>query len=109
MVVIDPDQGPACERPVYRSLPIDSPTKCSHFVLSMSRALAGLEARSFASVLPARGSRQWVDQIVFVTGAAAGAAMRARSKIQLLNGYCDVRETVDEVMQLLGSGTMFAG
>ena len=50
-----------------------------------------------------------VDQIVFVTGAAAGAAMRARSKIQLLNGYCDVRETVDEVMQLLGSGTMFAG
>jgi len=50
-----------------------------------------------------------IDQIVFVTGAAAGAAMRARSKIQLLNGYCDVRETVDEVMQLLGSGTMFAG
>ena len=50
-----------------------------------------------------------VDQIVFVTGAAAGAAMRARSKIQLLNGYCDVRESVDEVMRLLGSGTMFAG
>jgi hypothetical protein len=50
-----------------------------------------------------------VDQIVFVTGAAAGAAMRARSKIQLLNGYYDVRESVDEVMQLLVSGTVFAG
>ena len=50
-----------------------------------------------------------VDQIVFVTGAAAGAAMRARSKIQLLNGYCDVRESVEEVMQLLASGTVFAG
>ena len=49
-----------------------------------------------------------VDQIVFVTGAAAGAAMRARSKVQLLNGYCDVRESVDEVMQLLGSYPVFA-
>jgi hypothetical protein len=49
-----------------------------------------------------------VDQIVFVT-AAAGAAMRARSKIQLLNGYCDVRESVDEVMQLLRSGTVLSG
>jgi hypothetical protein len=69
------------------------------------------------------GTKEWVcfhrpdgeaifvraDQIVFVTGAAAGAAMRARSKIQLLNGYCDVRESVDEVMQLLGSGNVIAG
>jgi len=50
-----------------------------------------------------------VDQIVFVSSAAAGAATRARSKIQLLNGYCDVHESVDEVMQLLTSGTVFAG
>ena len=50
-----------------------------------------------------------IDQIVFVTGAAAGAAMRARSKIQLLNGYCDVRESVEEVMQLLGNDNLFAG
>ena len=50
-----------------------------------------------------------VDQIVFVSSAAAGAATRARSKIQLLNGYCDVHESVDEVMQLLTSGTVFSG
>ena len=50
-----------------------------------------------------------VDQIVFVSSAAAGATTRARSKIQLLNGYCDVHESVDEVMQLLTSGTVFAG
>jgi hypothetical protein len=49
-----------------------------------------------------------VDQIVFVT-SATGAAMRARSKIQLLNGYCDVRESVDEVMQLLRSDTVLSG
>jgi hypothetical protein len=50
-----------------------------------------------------------VDHIVFVSIAAPGAAIRARSRVQLLNGYCDVRESVDEVMQLVTSGTVFAG
>jgi hypothetical protein len=41
------------------------------------------------------------DQIVFVTSAVAGAAKRAHSKIQLLNGYSDVHESVEEVMQAI--------
>ena len=44
------------------------------------------------------------DQIVFVMSTEnTGANPRARSKIQLANGFCDVRETVDEVMQAIGS------
>jgi hypothetical protein len=43
----------------------------------------------------------WTDQIVFVTSAVAGAAKRAHAKIQLLNGFADVRESVDEVMQAI--------
>ena len=42
-----------------------------------------------------------VEQIVFVSAAAPGASDRARSHIQLLNGYSSVRETVEEVMQAL--------
>jgi len=42
-----------------------------------------------------------VEQIVFVSAAAPGAAERARSHIQLLNGHSSVRETVEEVMQVL--------
>ena len=43
-----------------------------------------------------------VDQIVFIMRAAGtGAADRARSKVQLLNGHSDVRETVEEVMQAI--------
>jgi hypothetical protein len=45
------------------------------------------------------------DQIVFVTSAAATAAdKRARSKLQLLNGFSDVRESVEEVMQAVAPG-----
>ena len=41
-----------------------------------------------------------IDQIVLVTSAKdTGAAERARSKIQLLNGHSDVRESVEEVVQ----------
>jgi hypothetical protein len=39
------------------------------------------------------------DQIVYVMSAAStGADKRALSRIQLLNGFADVRENVDEVM-----------
>jgi hypothetical protein len=42
------------------------------------------------------------DQIVFVMSATAtGADKRARSKVQLLNGFADVRESVEEVMQAI--------
>jgi hypothetical protein len=45
------------------------------------------------------------DQIVFVTSAAATAAdKRARSKVQLLNGFSDVRESVEEVMRAIQTG-----
>jgi hypothetical protein len=40
-----------------------------------------------------------VDQIVFVMSAAnTGADKRALARLQLLNGFADVRESVDEVM-----------
>jgi hypothetical protein len=42
------------------------------------------------------------DQIVFVMSAAAtGADKRAQAKIQLLNGFFDARESVEEVMQAI--------
>ena len=50
-----------------------------------------------------------IDQIVFVTSAKhAGASERARSKIQLANGYTDVRESVEEVMQAIESEVSIA-
>jgi hypothetical protein len=42
------------------------------------------------------------DQIVFVMSATAtGADKRAHSRVQLLNGFADVRESVEEVMQAI--------
>jgi hypothetical protein len=42
------------------------------------------------------------DQIVFVMSATStGADKRAHSKVQLLNGFSDVRESVEEVMQAI--------
>jgi hypothetical protein len=44
------------------------------------------------------------DQIVFVMSAAnTGADKRALSRIQLLNGFTDVRENVDDVMLAIAS------
>ena len=43
-----------------------------------------------------------VDQIVFVMSATAtGAHERANSRLQLANGFADVRESVEEVMQAI--------
>jgi hypothetical protein len=45
------------------------------------------------------------DQIVFVTSTpGTGADKRAHSKVQLLNGFSDVRESVEEVMQAIRNG-----
>jgi len=42
------------------------------------------------------------NQIVFVTTAAGmGAATCAQSRLQLLNGFVDVRENVEEVMRFI--------
>jgi hypothetical protein len=44
------------------------------------------------------------DQIVFVMSATStGADKRAHSKVQLLNGFFDARESVEEVMQAIQS------
>jgi hypothetical protein len=63
-----------------------------------------------------RGTKGWIalhrpdgevvyiklDQIVFVMSAKdTGASERARSMVQLLNGHSDVRESVEEVMQII--------
>lgn len=43
-----------------------------------------------------------IDQIVFVMSAKdTGAADLANTKVQLLNGHSDVRESVEEVMQTI--------
>jgi hypothetical protein len=75
-------------------------------------ATSGKTLRSSAR----RGTKGWValhrpdgeivyiklDQIVFVMSAkVTGAAERARSRVQLLNGHSDVRESVEEVMQII--------
>ena len=50
-----------------------------------------------------------LDQIVFVMSAKdTGAAERARSKVQLLNGHSDVRESVEEVMETIESDSLLA-
>ena len=42
------------------------------------------------------------NQIVFImTTEGTGAANRARSKLQLMNGFIDVRESIEEVMQII--------
>jgi len=51
-----------------------------------------------------------IDHIVFVMNAAnLGADKRAQAKLQLVNGFCDVRESVDEVMQLITGTRAFVG
>ena len=50
-----------------------------------------------------------LDQIVFVMSAkGTGADERAQSKVQLLNGHSDVRESVEEVMQIIESDGLVA-
>jgi hypothetical protein len=47
------------------------------------------------------------DQIVFVmTATATGADKRAHSRVQLLNGFADVRESVEEVMQAINDDSL---
>jgi hypothetical protein len=82
-------------------------------------ATSGRTLRSYAR----RGAKGWIalhrpdgelvyiklDQIVFVMSAKdTGAAERARSMVQLLNGHSDVRESVEEVMQIIGNDGLLA-
>ena len=50
-----------------------------------------------------------LDQIVFVMSSKdTGASERARSIVQLLNGHSDVRESVEEVMQIIENDGLLA-
>jgi hypothetical protein len=50
------------------------------------------------------------DQIVFVMSATGtGAAKQAHSKLQLLSGFSDVRESVEEVMQAIQNDVRWLG
>ena len=70
-----------------------------------------------------RGTKGWIalhrpdgevvyiklDQIVFVMSAKdTGSADRARSMVQLLNGHSHVRESVEEVMQIIENDGLLA-
>ena len=82
-------------------------------------ATSGKTLRSSAR----RGTKGWIalhrpdgeivyiklDQIVFVMCAKnTGADQRAHSKILLLNGHSDVRESVEEVMQAIENDSLLA-
>jgi hypothetical protein len=82
-------------------------------------ATSGRTLRSYAR----RGAKGWIalhrpdrelvyiklDQIVFVMSAKdTGAAERPRSMVQLLNGHSDVRESVEEVMQIIENDGLLA-
>src|SRR6266478_4401555 len=82
-------------------------------------ATSGRTLRSYAR----RGAKGWIalhrpdgdlvyiklDQIVFLMSAKdTGAAERARSMVQLLNGHSDVRESVEEVMETIESDSLLA-
>jgi hypothetical protein len=50
-----------------------------------------------------------LDPIVFVMCAKnTGADQRAHSKVLLLNGHSDVRESVEEVMQIIENDSLLA-
>ena len=50
-----------------------------------------------------------LDQVVFVmTAKDTGAAERAHSMVQLLSGHSDVRESVEEVMQIIENDGLLA-
>ena len=96
----------------------DAAVNIDQFTLNPQRVTVKAGTTSNKTVCPLGGARKkgWIelhrpdgeavhikaDQIVYVTSAAdTGAAKRAHSKVQLLNGFSDVRESVEEVMQAI--------
>ena len=92
------------------------------FVFAPQRLTPDASAKTFRSATP-RGPKGWIalhrpdgdvvyiklDQIVFVMCAKnTGADQRVHSKIQLLNGHSDVRESVEEVMQIIENDRLLA-
>src|SRR5215813_4471835 len=99
------------------------------FVMTMGIAIppasaqaADASGKTFRSAAQ-RGPKGWIalhrpdgdlvyiklDQIVFVMCAKnTGADQRAHSKVLLLNGHSDVRESVEEVMQAIENDSLLA-
>ena len=99
------------------------------FVMTMGIAIppasaqaADASGKTFRSAAQ-RGPKVWIalhrpdgdlvyiklDQIVFVMCAKnTGADQRAHSKVLLLNGHSDVRESVEEVMQAIENDSLLA-
>jgi hypothetical protein len=103
----------------------DAAVEIDQFTFPPQRVAVKAGATSDRTVCPLGGARKkgWVelhrpdgeavhikvDQIVFVMSAAGtAAAERAHSKIQLLNGFTDVRESVEEVMQAIQNNDSLA-
>ena len=100
----------------------DAQAQIDSFVLAPQRLTPDASGKTFRSATP-RGPKGWIalhrpdgdvvyiklDQIVFVMCAKnTGADQRVHSKIQLLNGHSDVRESVEEVMQIIENDSLLA-
>jgi hypothetical protein len=100
----------------------DAQAQIDSFVFAPKRLTPDASGKTFRSAAQ-RGPKGWIalhrpdgdvvyiklDQIVFVMSAKdTGAAERARSMVQLLNGHSDVRESVEEVMQIIENDGLLA-
>ena len=100
----------------------DAQAQTESFVFAPQRLTPDASAKTFRSAAQ-RGPKGWIalhrpdgdvvyiklDQIVFVMCAKnTGADQRVHSKIQLLNGHSDVRESVEEVMQIIENDSLLA-
>jgi hypothetical protein len=71
----------------------------------------GAERRGWTALHRPDGEVVYIklDQVVFVmTAKDTGAAERAHSMVQLLSGHSDVRESVEEVMQIIENDGLLA-
>jgi|SRR5215471_9550486 len=100
----------------------DAQAQIDSFVFAPQRLTPNASGKTFRSAAQ-RGPKGWIalhrpdgdvvyiklDQIVFVMCAKnTGADERAHSKVQLLNGHADVRESVEEVMQTIDNDSLLA-
>jgi hypothetical protein len=101
----------------------DAQAQINSFVFAPQRLTPEATSDKTVRSSAGRGTKGWIalhrpdsgvvyiklDQIVFVMSARnTGADERARSKIQLLNGHLDVRESVEEVMQIIENDSLLA-
>src|SRR5499427_7438127 len=100
----------------------DAQAQIDSFVFAPQRLTPDASGKTFRSAAQ-RGPKGWIalhrpdddvvyiklDQIVSVMCSNnTGADQRAHSKILLLNGHSDVRESVEEVMQAIANDSLLA-